>query len=169
MWSLHLGLSSDKARPSSYNGSGGAWFVLPGGAGTNWHHVATVFTNGTASFYCGWQYAPLLADGLAFGPGARNGPNGLVRVHGSTSEGWIGMLDEVAFYSTALPAASIQAHYNAFVAGDPPVITSQPVGGYYLVGQVGQLSVAASGAQLTYQWYKDNTLIPEQRTPSSAR
>ncbi len=71
------------------------------------------------------------------------------------------MLDEVAFYSTALPTASIQAHYGAFVAGAPPVINSQPVGGYYLVGTLGQLAVGASGAQLTYQWYKDNTLIPD--------
>ena len=69
------------------------------------------------------------------------------------------MLDEVAFYSSALPASSIQAHYNAYFVGLPPVITTQPVGGYFLVGQPLQMSVAASGVQLSYQWYKDNTVV----------
>ena len=161
VWSLHLGLGSSKATPIFYNGSGGSWFVLPGGAGTNWHHFATVFTNNTASMYVDGkliQYSPM---GRAFGAGLGTTVQLGSSTSASTSEGWIGMLDEVAFYSTALPAASIQAHYKAYIAGDPPVITSQPVGGSYLVGQLGQLSVAASGAQLTYQWFKDNTLIPE--------
>jgi hypothetical protein len=158
VWSLHL--SDTKGTPSFYNGAGSSWFVLPGGAGTNWHHVATVFTNGTASFYVDGnliQYSPMPRP-LGGGPGTVQLGSS---ASASTSEGWIGMLDEVAFYSTALPGTSIQAHYNAYVAGDPPVITSQPVGGYYLVGQLAQLSVAASGAELTYQWYKDNTLIPD--------
>jgi hypothetical protein len=158
IWSLHL--NSAKGRLAFYNGAGSAWYYPPGGAGTNWHHVATVFTNGTASFY--WDGALVTPSPL---PRALGGGPGTVQLgssaSSSTSEGWIGMLDEVAFYSTALPAASIQAHYNAYVAGDPPVITGQPVGGYFLVGQLAQLSVAASGAELTYQWYKDNTLIPD--------
>jgi len=157
VWSLHL--SNGKGTPIFYNGSGSSLFVLPGGAGTNWHHVATVFTNGTASFYVDGsliQYSPM-ARALGAGPGTVQLGSS---ASGSTSEGWIGMLDEIAFYSTALPAASIQAHYNAFVAGDPPVITSQPTGGDYLVGQLGQLSVAASGALLTYQWYKDGSPVP---------
>jgi hypothetical protein len=157
VWSLHL--SDDKTTPAFYNGAGSSWFVLPGGAGTNWHHVATVFTGGTASFYVDGnllQYSPM---DRPLGPGPGTVQLGS-SASASVSEGWLGMLDEVAFYSTALPAASIQAHYNAFVAGQPPVITSQPVGGYFLVGQVGQLSVAASGPQLTYQWYKDHTPIP---------
>lgn len=157
VWSLHL--SDSKNTPSFYNGSASSWFVIPGGAGANWHHVATVFTNGTASFYVDGnliQYSPMARTlGTGFGTVqlGSSAPD-------STSEGWIGMLDEVAFYSTALPPASIQAHYDAFVAGAPPVITSQPVGGNYLVEQLGQLSVAASGGQLVYQWYKDDVLLP---------
>ncbi len=157
VWSLHL--SSDKNTPAFYNGTGSSWFVLPGGAGTNWHHVATVFSGGTASFYVDGNlllYSPM-GRPLGTGPGTVQIGSSAAA---STSEGWIGMLDEVAFYSTALPAASIQAHYNAYFVGAPPVITAQPVGGYYLVGQLGQLSVGASGAQLTYQWYKDGSLLP---------
>jgi hypothetical protein len=156
VWSLHL--SDTKGTPAFYNGSGSSWFVLPGGAGTNWHHVATVFTNGTASFYVDGnliQYSPM-SRALGAGPGTVQLGSS---ASSSTSEGWIGMLDEIAFYASALPAASIQAHYNAYMAGDPPVITSQPIGGDYLVGQLGQLSVAASGALLTYQWYKDGSPI----------
>jgi hypothetical protein len=157
IWSLHL--NSAKSRLSFYNGSGSSWFYPAGSAGTNWHHVAMVFSNGFASYY--WDsavviYSPM-ARTLGTGPGTvqlgSSAPS-------STSEGWIGMLDEVAFYSTALPATSIQAHYGAYVVGAPPVITSQPVGGSFLVGQQAQLSVGASGAQLTYQWYKDGVLIP---------
>jgi hypothetical protein len=162
VWSLHL--SDTKGTPAFYNGSGSSWFVLPGGAGTSWHHVATVFTNGTASFYVDGnliQYSPMPRS-LGAGPGTVQLGSS---ASASTSEGWIGMLDEVAFYSTALPGTSVKAHYNAYYVGDPPVITGQPVGGYYLVGQLAQLSVAASGAQLTYQWYKDGVLLPGYTNP----
>jgi hypothetical protein len=159
IWSLHL--SSDKATPGFYNGSGTSFYVLPGGAGTSWHHVATVFTNGTAAFYVDGNLIQYGYMGRALGTGSGTTVQLGSSASSATAEGWIGMLDEVTFYSTALSGASIQAHYNAYVAGDPPVITSQPVGGYYLVGQLGQLSVAASGAQLAYQWYKDTNLIPD--------
>ena len=157
VWTLRL--SSDKLTPAFFNGVGSSWFVMPGGAGTSWHHVATVFSNGMASFYADGeliQYSPM-ARPLGGGPGTvqlgSSAPT-------SAAEGWIGMLDEVAVYSTALPGTSIQAHYLAYVAGTPPMITSQPVGSYYLVGQWGQVSVAASGPQLAYQWYKDGALLP---------
>ncbi len=159
VWSMHL--SSDKSMISFYNGSGSSWFLVPGSAGTSWHHVATVFSGGAANVYFDGNlilYSPMA---LPFGAGP-----GTVQLGSSagtsTAEGWIGMLDEVAFYSTALPASSIQAHYNAFFAGDPPAITGQPAGGYYLVGQLAQLSVGASGELLTYQWYRDNTPIPNE-------
>lgn len=156
-WSLHL--SGDKTILTFYNGSSSELYTVPGGgAGTNWHHVAMVFDAGTASYY--WdgvliatRTRPLGAEPatVQFGSSAA----------GSTAEGWVGMLDEVAFYSTALSAATIQAHYNAYFVGDPPIITAPPVGGYFLVGQPLTLSVAASGAQLSYQWYQDNTMIPD--------
>src|SRR5262249_48607668 len=78
----------------------------------------------------------------------------------STAEGWAGLLDEVAFYADALPAASVQAHYRAFEGNSPPVITVQPVGGEFYPGDPLQLTVWASGADLTYQWYKDGPAVP---------
>lgn len=163
VWQLQL--SDSKNAPSFYNGLGSSGFVLPGGAGTNWHHFATVFTNGTASFYVdGYliQYSPMGRD-LGAGPGTVQLGSS---ASGSTSTGWIGMLDEVALYSDALPESSIQAHYNAFTAGESPVITAQPSNGYFLVGQLGQVSTWAVGEQaLTYQWYKDGALLPGYNNP----
>ena len=155
-WSLHLG--SDRGSLTFFNGSSSEiWGVA--GVSTNWHHYAMVFTGGSATVY--WDGVPLSA------PRARplGGIPETVQLGSSTdvstTEGWVGMLDEVAFYSTALDAASIQAHYNAYFVGEPPVITGQPVGGNFLVGRPFQMSVSASGAYLTYQWYKDNILIPD--------
>ena len=156
VWSLHL--SGDKTTLTFYNGTTSDGYTVPGGgAGTNWHHVAMVFDAGTGTYY--WDGAFVGTQTNAFGAGPATVQLGS-SASGSTSEGWIGMLDEVAFYSAALPAASIQAHYNAYFLGNPPVITGQPVGGYFLAGQPFQTSVAASGAQLSYKWYKDNVPIP---------
>ncbi len=156
-WSLHL--SGDKTILTFYNGSSSELYTVPGGgAGTNWHHVAMVFDAGTASYY--WDGVLIATRTRPLGAGPATVQLGSSAAD-STAEGWVGMLDEVAFYSTALSAATIQAHYNAYFVGDPPVITAQPVGGYFLVGQPLTLSVAASGAQLSYQWYKDNTFIPD--------
>ncbi len=154
-WSLHL--SGDKKVLTFYNGMVSAEYPLPGGsAGTAWHHVAMVFDAGTGTYY--W-------DGVLVGTRTNGISANYVTVQlgsskaDSTSEGWAGMLDEVAFYSSALSADAILTHYNAYFLGDPPVITTQPVGGYFLVGQGAQMSVSASGAKLSYQWYKDGVLI----------
>ena len=71
------------------------------------------------------------------------------------------MLDEVAFYSSALSSNSILAHYQAFVTNMPPVITTQPVGGTFLAGIPLNLSVQVLGQNLTYQWYFGTTAIAD--------
>jgi hypothetical protein len=154
-WSLHL--NNGKTVLTFYNGIASQDYTVPGGgAGTTWHHVAMVFDAGTATYY--WDGLPIATINqeignnfptVQFGSSAAN----------TTAEGWIGMLDEIAFYSSALSGGSILAHYNAYYLGDPPVITSQPSGGYFLAGQAGQISVVASGAQLSYQWYKNGDLV----------
>ena len=160
IWSLHL--SGDKTTLTFYNGTTSAPYAVPGGsAGTNWHHVAVVFDAGTGTYY--WDGALVGTQTVPLGPGPATVQLGSSS-DSPTTEGWIGMLDEVAFYSAALPADSIVAHYDAYYLGEPPVITSQPVGGYFLVGQPLQMSVAAAGAQLTYQWYKDGTPIETATT-----
>ncbi|HEU5125834.1 MAG TPA: LamG-like jellyroll fold domain-containing protein [Verrucomicrobiae bacterium] len=157
VWSLHLG--PDKNQPIAYNGSISDLFGLSPAAGTNWHHFAAVFTNATVSFYVDGVAIPFSPMSFAFGAGPATVQIGSSQA-GTTFRGWVGMLDEIAFYSEALPAASIQAHYDAYAGGEPPVITTQPVEGYYLTGQSGSLSVAATGSQLSYQWYKNGNEIP---------
>jgi hypothetical protein len=159
-WSLHM--NEAKTGLTFWNGMDSLIYTVPaGGAGTNWHHVAMVFDAGTATYY--WDGLPIATLNQGFlgnFPTVQFGSS----ADPATAEGWVGMLDEIAFYSTALAADSILAHYNAYYLGDPPVITAQPLGGYYLVGQAGQIFVAANGAQLSYQWYKDNVLIPGATT-----
>jgi len=158
VWGLYL--NPGKSQPIVYNGSVSALYVLSPAAGTLWHHFAVVFTNNTASVYVDGnllQYSPLA---LTFGAGPATVQIGSSQAT-TTFRSWMGMLDEIAFYSSALPATSIQAHYNALLAGEPPVITTQPQSGYYLVGQQGLLSVSATGAQLAYQWHKDGAPIPD--------
>ena len=55
-----------------------------------------------------------------------------------TTEGWIGALDEIAFYSEPLTPSVIQAHYDALVG---PLQQADPI-----------LSYQLTGAELTISW-----------------
>jgi hypothetical protein len=159
VWSLHL--NAAKTGPLAYNNPTTITYSYPAGASTNWHHFAAVFTNATCSFYVDGNLLSPPGATLPLGTGTPTTVQiGESWNSSSTFRGWVGMLDEIALYSAALPANKIQGHYNSFVAGVPPVITSQPQDAYILSGQVGQLTVSASGAQLAYQWFKDGALIP---------
>lgn len=50
------------------------------------------------------------------------------------------------------------------LAGAAPVILAQPTSRTVRAGESVVLSIEASGAELTYQWYKDGVLIPEATT-----
>ncbi len=152
-WSVHM--NSDKRAIGMWNGMAYSTLPIPN-AGTTWHHVVVVYDTGNMTIY--W-------DGLALGtvpqaPGANVTPTQLGSSSAaSTTEGWVGLLDEIAFYSGALSADSVQAHYRAFLGTAPPIITVEPVGGAFYPGRVLQLIVGATGAQRTYQWYKDGNPI----------
>jgi Concanavalin A-like lectin/glucanases superfamily len=156
-WSVHM--NADKRGFGVWNGTTYEAQAIPN-AGTDWHHLAVVWDNSsgspTTTFY--W-------DGVAVGQTAQSlGSTPESTQLGSssaliTAEGWIGMLDEVAFYSAALSTNAIQSHYAAFFGSALPVITTQPVGGAFLPGQPLTLTVWASGAYRTYQWFKDSSPI----------
>lgn len=156
-WSVHL--TADKSVAGLWNGSTYQPHATPG-AGTAWHHLAAVFDYDTSlgeyTFTLYWDGEPAGTSLQALGI-VPEAPTQLGSASAAGQERWVGALDEVAFYSEALSAASIRAHYAAFVAGEPPVITVQPVGRTYLVGDTGTLSVGAQGVDLTYQWFKDGT------------
>ena len=127
-------------------------------------HVAVVFTNKTVTAY---------VDGLSLGtqanPGFGTAPGQPFFV-GSTSLGapgvWSGTIDELAIYDSALPANTIAVHNSRFLFGtnvSPPTITGQPGTGSktLLAGGSPSFTATASGtAPLSYQWFLNNSPIP---------
>ncbi len=160
VWSCHLNRGKEAA--GLWNGS--SYGAQPiGGAGTSWHHLAAVFDGGwsdTPSFTIYWDgaVAGSSAQGLGVG-GALPIELGASSVAGQ--ERWIGALDEVAFYNTALTADRIQAHYTAMITGAAPTIAAPPAGGSYFVGEALTLSVTAQGLDLRYQWLKNGATIAD--------
>jgi hypothetical protein len=150
-WSVHM--NGDKQAVGMWNGLQYLTLPMPS-AGTNWHHLAVAFDTGNMTIF--WDSVPLGTLAQPFGSDTSTIQLGSSATPGA-AEGWMGMLDEVAFYSTALSAASVQAHYAAFEGATPPVITVQPVGGAFYPGQPLVLAVWATGANLAYQWYKDGS------------
>jgi hypothetical protein len=157
-WSIHM--ESGKTGVGLWNGATWEPQTIPN-AGTNWHHLAFVFdmtSSNTPTTTIFW-------DGVAVGQtGQGLGSFPETTQLGSSSaaietEGWIGTLDEVAFYSSALSSNSIQAHYAAFFGSAPPVITVQPVGGAFYTSQPLMMTVWASGADRTFQWFKNRSPI----------
>jgi hypothetical protein len=103
---------------------------------TGWHHFAVAFGAGLASMYWDGQSLGTFAQPINLG-------TGLSTQIGSsadpTGEGWIGAIDEVAFYAATLAPGAIQAHFLAMVGSAP-----LPV-----------LSFGWSGNQLTLTWPAD--------------
>jgi hypothetical protein len=118
-YSVHI--NSDKAGIGMWNG--GAYLVIATpNASTNWHHVVAVFDNGSFTVY--WDGALAGSISLPLGYTDVTQPTQIGSSSPSApSEGWVGMLDEVAFYADALTPETVLAHYQAFLAGAPPVIT----------------------------------------------
>lgn len=129
-------------------------------AGSAWHHIGIIITNGT------WT---LIWDGVNMGTQTQNlGTGGVqpVQIGNSTPnatqtvEDWIGSIDEVSFFSNALSPQEVLSHYNAFLAGQPPIITAQPKSENVLAGLPFQLGVTVGGNLLSYQWYMNNSALP---------
>lgn len=153
-WSVHM--NADKKVIGMWNGFAYKTFTIPD-AGSNWHHFAASFDAGEMTYY--WDGVPLGTLTQGFGPN----PEAPTELGSSsapvTAEGWTGKLDEIAFFSEPLSADAVRSHYNAFMAGDPPTITQQPLGGTFLPGNPFDLIVQAAGADLNYQWFKNNAAI----------
>ena len=121
-----------------WNGSALSLINIPD-AGLAWHHLAVVFDAGAWNIY--W-------DGELAGTGIElfgNQPESPTQIGSSTpsptSEGWIGLLDEIAFYRDALPLTSIRNHYQALTGAAKST----------------RLIYARAGQQLTLFWDTDVT------------
>ena len=158
-WSFHMNDSKDGI--GLWNGSTHEPRTAPG-IGVAWHHVATVYSTdpgtGEPSFTMYWDGQAIGATAQALGT-APESPTQLGSASPGGQERWVGAMDEVAFYSAALTADDINKHYSEFITGTPPVITVQPAGGTYFVGDPITLAVGVQGVDLSYQWLKNGTAI----------
>lgn len=152
-YSLHL--QAGKRELDFWNGSAVSAMAIPD-AGTEWHHLAVVFDNSTWTTY--WDGAVVGTQDLplGFSPEA---PTQLGSSSPAGGERWVGALDEVAFYEDPLTAAQVQGHYLAWLAGEPPILRTQPVGGVFVAGTPLTLRVVAVGNALSYQWYKNGEAV----------
>jgi len=76
-----------------------------------------VFDNGSFTVY--WDGALAGSISLPLGYTDVTQPTQIgSSIPSAMSEGWVGMLDEVGFYADALTPEAVQAHYQAFLAGD---------------------------------------------------
>jgi hypothetical protein len=77
---------------------------------------------------------------------------------------WSGIIDELAVYSSALPAATIAIHNSKFVFGTntaAPIIVSQSASKTIYAGGSPVLAVSVSGTPpLSYQWRTNGIAIP---------
>jgi hypothetical protein len=124
-------------------------------AGTNWHYAVITFNSGTWTLFLDGQSAGSINQ-------VNNGNTAPCQIGSSGPYGqeyWIGALDEVAYYSTALTVGQVQSHYGAFLAKVAPSITTPAQGGEFLAGNTLSLSPVVVGDNLSYQWYDGNTAI----------
>lgn len=162
-YSFHLA-GLDKSMIGLWNGMTWQTISIPP-AGSTWHHIGIIMNNGS------WT---LIWDGVNRGtlaqPLGAAGATVPVQIGnsspsaGQTTESWIGSIDEVSFCSDALSAEQVLAHYNAFLAGEPPIITQQPQSQSLLSGLSYQMTIGVSGNLLSYLWYKNNSPIPTATT-----
>ncbi len=119
-------------------------------------HVAFVFDAGNVTLY---------ADGVSLGTQAVSlgGGAGLPAQVGASDGGTVelfpGSVDELAIYSAALPAASIEAHVRAWY-GPLPEITANPLSQTVVEGAPVSFTVTSLGSDLTYQWRRNGESIP---------
>ena len=134
---------------------------------SKWHHVAGVCDQLAGKLY-------LYLDGTSIATGNITAGSGILsstvplsigarRSNNSTPANYdlqfIGLIDEVAIYNTALSPSRVQAHFLA--AGLPPQFTVQPASATVNEGTSVTFHTVVSGSPtLTYQWYDGSTGLP---------
>jgi len=139
----------------------GSWGVL---SGLNWQlgswvHLAMTYSDQTERLYVNGVFAgsqlrtlvPNTQGTFDIGAGAGN------------DFAFDGLIDEVAYYPTALSAARIGAHYALGTYGNNslPVFTQLPAAQTVPVETTVALTPTVAGAPtITYQWQKDGVALP---------
>ncbi len=135
-----------------------------------WSHLAVTWDGSNATFY---------VDGVAQGSSkiVYKAVDPVVGYAGSIGSGpqtghgsFAGGVDEVAFYTNALGADRILAHYeigtNSFrAAPTPPGFVSVPASATNFAGTAAKFSAVVNGtAPLSFQWKKNGALVPGATT-----
>ncbi|MCX6925287.1 MAG: immunoglobulin domain-containing protein, partial [Verrucomicrobia bacterium] len=142
-------------------------WMTPGSLVGKFTHVALVIDHGTnvTAYANGYSLGTKTQTsfGSATGSPAWIGSSGL---NDPGTNFWIGTIDELAVYGSALPADTIGIHASKFQSGTnevPAVITGLPATGSktLLAGGVASFTVQASGgAPMSYKWTKNGVAIP---------
>ncbi|HET7625689.1 MAG TPA: LamG-like jellyroll fold domain-containing protein [Verrucomicrobiae bacterium] len=127
-YSIHM--TKDKRQISYWNGHGTATVNIPD-AGTNWHFLALTFNGPEWQVYWDGNYIGMAPKG--FGD-STNTPTQLgASSTGAGDEWWMGALDEVSFYSSALDESTLRAHYNSMVKLPSPTLQFGASDGHLLL------------------------------------
>lgn len=122
-YSLHG--ASDGTKLLFWNGATVSQWIAPANMIGRLTHVAIVFDAGNVTAYLNGTSLGTVANPLG------NDSGSAVQIGSSTlgsAEPWIGTIDELAIYSDALPASSIEAHVSAWFGALPkPEITNLSV------------------------------------------
>lgn len=137
-----------------------------------WTHVVVAYQGGGAgnpekyAVYLDGQPVALTAStDIVVLPaiGLRNRLGGLAGGTFGTNEKFA--LDDLKMFSRAISATEAGSMYERISAEARPAIGSQPAGGSAPTGGTFTLSVGATGANLFYEWYRGNTLLPDADGP----
>ena len=134
-----------------------------------WNHLVAAYDGTYSYLYCNGQlvatmlapqYLPNQGTTLRIGAGASETVLGNFYVNGQ--------MDEVAYYPYSLSPAQVHGHYIAGLGTTPtpvaaPAFVVQPQGGTVETGGSASMTgIAIGDVPISYQWYKDTTLMPNQ-------
>jgi hypothetical protein len=146
----------------------GVWIQSPAISLFNWYHLVGTYDGTNMSFYMnGALVNTVSAAGYTANSVNNAGVNPIALGNRGDASGYgafDGGLDEFAYYTNALTAAQVLAHYqvgtNSFRAPAAPTLLKDTASATNYAGSTAQFSVIAGGATpLAYQWYKGAALM----------
>jgi hypothetical protein len=161
--------SSGSPNTFAFITASGVWITSPTITLLNWYHLVGTYDGTNMRFYMnGAPVGTNSAAGYVANSVNNSGVNPIALGNRGDSSGYgafDGGLDEFAYYTNALTAAQVLAHYqagtNSFrVAALPPSILTDVHSISAYAGHIVQFKVLADGtAPLAYQWYKGTSPI----------
>lgn len=130
-----------------------------------WTHLMATYDGATARFYV--NGALVSTASTAFAPNDGSVGASMLRIGAmdTVSEGqafFVGLIDEVSVYSTALSDARVQAHYAAAFQNAPARFPVAPLSRAFMAGSDLELSASVHSAPpYSLQWKHNGVAIPD--------